>query len=593
MQNVFVHGLNGKSVTIQVGYGGTVESLKASICKKTNVPVDRQRLLFPGSNFAVMMDEAVLPKGEMVNVQMVLVGGLAGGGGGQSKAKKGGKEKTFLDVGLKEEEYSGFDDDAPGDDGADWQKEKAALKKEMVKRDEKIAALSKEVTTLKKDATTLKKDNTTLKKDNATLKKGNTTLKKDNTSSKKENTTLQVQESSPGAEEFRAGKAAMQINIDKLGGVYTALGQHVADLRGLEAELAALKKDKETSAYPEAHQTDFIDPMEADIKAAKEEEEKFINDIIRMRNEFSEQAMPESKACAALYSSIFEDQSSGSEGAAALQTICSAVATLKDSLPPAPTDGTKASKQPDEPVHVLQREGVLEAKKMHGAAMAALHTAGMEEAELEGSSVCPTEKSAGRGFEKVYRRWGGDHRAVTDWGRATVCALTLVLLAKALATTLQTLTALGYTVVAVKNTFDSRTNCTANGEYRNLMLNLKCPESGHVVELQFNVSPIEAVKQTRGHTVFELLRRCGFSQKNSVVKGGWTSTMETAIRCGRAVELNCMQANWIAADVEKLANAFGAPGCRVSVMNGSYSTGDGAGAMAKAAVSCATMKDLK
>ena len=333
--------------------------------------------------------------------------------------------------------------------------------------------------------------------------------------------------------------------------------------------------------------------MEADIKAAKEEEEKFINDIIRMRNEFSEQAMPESKACAALYSSIFDEQSSGSEGAAALQTICSAVATLKDSLPPAPTDGTKASKQPDEDVHVLQREGVLEAKKMHGAAMAALHTAGMEEAELEGSSVCPTEKSAGRGFEKVYRRWGGDHRAVTDWGRATVCALTLVLLAKALATTLKTLTELGYTVVAVKNTFDSRTNCTANGEYRNLMLNLKCPESGHVVELQFNVSPIEAVKQTRGHTVFELLRRCGFSQKNSVVKGGWTSTMETAIRCGRAVELNCMQANWIAADAEKLANAFGAPGCRVSVMNGSYSTGDGAGAMAKAAVSCATMKDLK
>ena len=78
----------------------------------------------------MLMDEDVLPKGEMVNVQMVLVGCLAGGGGGQSKAKKGGKEKTFLDVGLKEEEYSGFDDDAPGNGGADWQKEKAALKKE-------------------------------------------------------------------------------------------------------------------------------------------------------------------------------------------------------------------------------------------------------------------------------------------------------------------------------------------------------------------------------------------------------------------------------------------------------------------------------
>jgi hypothetical protein len=62
VRNVFVHDLDGKSVTIQVDDGSTVESLKASICKKTNVPVDRQRLLFPGSNFAVMMDEDVLPK---------------------------------------------------------------------------------------------------------------------------------------------------------------------------------------------------------------------------------------------------------------------------------------------------------------------------------------------------------------------------------------------------------------------------------------------------------------------------------------------------------------------------------------------------
>ena len=133
VQNVFVHGLDGKSVTILVDDGCTVESLKASICKKTNLPVDRQRLLFPGSNFAVMMDEAVLPKGEMVNVQMLLVGGVAGGGGGQSKAKKGGKEKTFLEPKKKKK--------ADGDGAASPVKKKSsARKKENPLFDEDDAA---------------------------------------------------------------------------------------------------------------------------------------------------------------------------------------------------------------------------------------------------------------------------------------------------------------------------------------------------------------------------------------------------------------------------------------------------------------------
>ena len=388
-------------------------------------------------------------------------------------------------------------------------------------------------------------------------------------------------------------KDEMQLHIDQLGAVYTSLGQLVADIKGLESEVEALKKAKETSSNAEWVQEHLIDPMERDLASAKARETKFVDDIIKLRNRFAEQAMPESKACAAEYAAIFEKESTGPDGTLAVAAICSTVAQLKAGLPPPPTDGTKASIQPEETVIVLQQTGVREAKMMYDAVEAALHAAGLDGTQLVGSSVCPKIKSAGRGFEKVYARWAGDFRAVTDWGRATICALTLVLLAQAIEVALHRLEELGYTVVGVKNTLDIAKDCTANGNYRNLMLNLKCPTSGHILELQFNVSSIEALKQGRGHIVFELLRRCGFSVKNAVVKGGWTLTMDNAIRCGRAVELNCEEANWTSDEAAALKDALGARGCRVSSMNGAFATGEGAGDMAAATASSATIKNLQ
>ena len=393
--------------------------------------------------------------------------------------------------------------------------------------------------------------------------------------------------------EFWSQKDEMQLNIDQLGAVYTSLGQLVADIKGLESEVEALKKAKETSSNARWVQRNLIDPMERDLASAKARETKFVDDIIKLRNRFAEQAMPESKACAAEYAAIFEKESTGPDGSHAVATICSTVARLKAGLPPPPTDGTKASIQPEETVLVLQQTGVREAKMMYDAVEAALHAAGLDGTQLVGSSVCPKIKSAGRGFEKVYARWAGDFRAVTDWGRATICALTLVLLAQAIEVALHRLEELGYTVVGVKNTLDIAKDCTANGNYRNLMLNLKCPTSGHILELQFNVSSIEALKQGRGHIVFELLRRCGFSVKNAVVKGGWTLTMDNAIRCGRAVELNCEEANWTSDEAAALKDALGARGCRVSSMNGAFATGEGAGDMEAATASSATIKNLR
>lgn len=386
-----------------------------------------------------------------------------------------------------------------------------------------------------------------------------------------------------------------EIKIDKLGAVYITLGKVSADVAGYEKQLASLEKALETTRFPDILQLYTIDPMKKKLAHAKAAAAKFANDAVEMRAKSAESVMPEVKACEALYASIFEAEMRGPAGVDAAAAICSKVLSLQAGLAPAPTDGTKAARQPDQPLETLQREGVQEAKKMHGEAMAALEAAGIDrEQQLQGSSVCSALKSAGRGFEKVYARWGGDFRAVSDWGRATVSAVSLVLLASVLELVLTHLVSLGYTVVAVKNTLDLAKDCTVNGGYRNLMLNLKCPGSGHVVELQFNLAPIEEVKQTRGHAVFELLRRCGFSAENSLVQGGWTANMDSAIRSGMAVELGCGQTNWDAADAAGLQSALNSPGCRVVKVAAFRATGEGVGAMAVACLSSsAPIKSIK
>lgn len=383
------------------------------------------------------------------------------------------------------------------------------------------------------------------------------------------------------------------IMVAQLGAVYTSLGKAMADKFGYTAELAALKTAKETTEYKNHLQDTAITPMEQKLRDADASVAKFSNDAVEMRANFAEAGMPLAKECEADYTSIFAEQTRGQAGGDAHAAICSQAASLKAGLPPAPADGTKAARQPDQPVGTLQRVGVEEAGTMYAAAMASLDAAGIDRAQLKGSSVCPVVKDAGRGFEKVYGRWGGDFLAVTDWGRATVSAATLALLARVLATVLAHLIALGYTVVAVKNTLDLAIDCTVNGGYRNLMLNLKCPRTGHIVELQFNLTPIEDVKQTRGHSVFELLRRCGFSAANSVVAGGWTENMDTAIRSGRAVELQCGQTSWDAAAAAGLKSALDSPGCRVVKVDARLAAGEGMGAMAAACAALASIKDLK
>jgi hypothetical protein len=390
-------------------------------------------------------------------------------------------------------------------------------------------------------------------------------------------------------------RTAIQLKVDQLGAVYTSLGHVTADIEAASSEVKMLEEAVKTELLEGWVQEYLLGPKEKVLSDLITAKDKYVKDITRMRNQFAEQTMPAAKEGEERYDAAFFDQISMDGGKRGLAKINAIVSGLLEKLPEARSDGFKAARQQEgKPVGVLQQEGLHEALKMYAAVEVSLEDGGFHRDDLKGSSVCPNTKNASRAFEKVYARWDGDFRAVTDWGRATVCGGTLEILARAIAVTMTALSGLGYVVVAAKNLLDEAKNVAANGGYRNMMVNLQCPESKHVVELQFTLSPIEKVKHSQfGHVVFELLRRCGFSSKNSVVYGGWTESMGDAIRAGRAVELNCEEAMWNVEDAGKLKSALMLPSCRVSKVNCSSSAGDGVFAMVDAVCACATVKYIQ
>jgi hypothetical protein len=389
-------------------------------------------------------------------------------------------------------------------------------------------------------------------------------------------------------------RTAIQLKIDQLGAVYASLGQVTADTKAVASEVKSLKEAVETESHSGWVQKHLLGPKEIELATGTAAKDRHTEDIERMRDQFAEETMPAAKEGERRYNAAFAEQVSMPGGAPALARIVALACDMLTQLPPAPSWGAKAARQPNQSIEELQREGVHEASLMFAVVMGTLKAEGMVGADLDGSSVCLVEKTAARAFEKVYGRWGGDFRSVTDWGRATVCGCTLEVLSRAVDLSTKALAGLGYVVVAVKNSLDMSKDVAANGGYRNLLVNLQCPGSKHIVELQFTLSNIESVKHSEyGHVVFELLRQCGFSVQNSVVKGGWTNSMFAAIRSGRAVELNCEEACWTVEDAAKLKTALSLSGCRVSKINCSYSVGDGVSAMSTAVCECSTVTSIK
>jgi len=124
-QVIFVRDLGGKTVAIQASTHTTVADLKEAIFKKTNVPAEWQKLLFP-AKFATFPDDELLADcsiGCGSTLTLILAAGLRGGMGcGPSKPS--------------------------GDDGSSAYREEAAVSAKVAAA---IATIKKQIVELQED----------------------------------------------------------------------------------------------------------------------------------------------------------------------------------------------------------------------------------------------------------------------------------------------------------------------------------------------------------------------------------------------------------------------------------------------------------
>ena len=124
----------------------------------------------------------------------------------------------------------------------------------------------------------------------------------------------------------------------------------------------------------------------------------------------------------------------------------------------------------------------------------------------------------------------------------------------------------GFEVLLIKNRLMLAFDASVSGGYRDLLLNLRCLATGHIVELQITLKGLIDVKAGGGHANYAIARVHRLFERDTYrYEGALGDAVLERVRCGVVRELVCRgTASGLAAHFGRLLAALRSPSCGLS-----------------------------
>ena len=124
----------------------------------------------------------------------------------------------------------------------------------------------------------------------------------------------------------------------------------------------------------------------------------------------------------------------------------------------------------------------------------------------------------------------------------------------------------GFEVLLIKNRLMLAFDAKVSGGYRDLLLNLRCLATGHIVELQITLKGLIDVKAGGGHANYAIARVHRLFERDTYrYEGALGDAVLEGVRCGVVSELVCRgTASGLAAHFDRLLAALRSPSCGLS-----------------------------
>jgi hypothetical protein len=124
----------------------------------------------------------------------------------------------------------------------------------------------------------------------------------------------------------------------------------------------------------------------------------------------------------------------------------------------------------------------------------------------------------------------------------------------------------GFAVLLIKDRLMLAFDASVSGGYRDLLLNLRCVATGHIVELQITLKGLMEVKAGGGHASYAIARVHGlFERRTYRYEGALGAAVLKGVRCGVVRELVCRgKASGLTAHFDSLLESLRAPACGLS-----------------------------